>query len=84
MNLPDRLLESSLIGVVGVKLLLLVCVDSAGRFQSSVTPVASGWINLGKAGQVEIDDGVQRLGCRAFLQGVGQRREPVGILSLQC
>src|SRR4029077_15747669 len=38
---------------------------------------------VSKGRQVEIDDGFERVGCRAALQAIGECSEPPGVLSLQ-
>ena len=48
-----------------------------------ITPVTAWRLNVSKGRQVEIDDGFQRVGCRAALEAIGECREPVGVPSLQ-
>ncbi|HVC19322.1 MAG TPA: hypothetical protein VNE16_04525, partial [Vicinamibacterales bacterium] len=73
----------SLIGVVGVKLHLLShrCVVS---IVGSITPVAAWRFDVSKGCEVDIDDGFERVRCRAVLEAVWECCEPVGVLSLQC
>ena len=48
-----------------------------------ITPVTTWRLNVSKGRQVEIDDGFERVGCRAALKAIGECREPVGVPSLQ-
>ena len=48
-----------------------------------ITPVTAWRLNVSKGRQVEIDDGFERVGCRAALEAIGECREPVGVPSLQ-
>jgi hypothetical protein len=48
-----------------------------------ITPVTAWRLNVSKGRQVEIDDGFERVGCRAALEAIGKCREPVGVPSLQ-
>jgi hypothetical protein len=57
---------------------------SSCRFVDSITPVAARRLDVSKGRQVDIDDGFERVGCRAALETVWECCEPVGVLSLQC
>jgi len=77
---PPLLSESSLIGVVGVKLLFSF-TGPVGDFWS-ITPVATRQLNVSKESQIEIDDGFESFGCRAFSQAIWECSEPVRIFGL--
>jgi hypothetical protein len=48
-----------------------------------ITPVTAWRLNVSEGRQVEINDGFERVGCRAALEAIGECCEPVGVLSLQ-
>ena len=48
-----------------------------------ITPVTAWRLDVSKGRQVEIDDGFERVGCRAALEAIGECSEPLGVLSLQ-
>ena len=48
-----------------------------------ITPVTAWRLNVSKGRQVEIDNGFERVGCRAVLEAIGECREPAGVRSLQ-
>lgn len=50
----------------------------------SITPVAARRFEVGKGREVDIDDGFERVCCRAVLEAVWECCEPVGVLNLQC
>ena len=49
---------------------LLIAAAAAGRFDA------------GQVGEVELDNGFERLGGRTALQAVGKSRKPIGICGL--
>ena len=48
-----------------------------------ITPVTAWRLDVSKGRQVEIDDGFERVGCRAALEAIGECREPLSVRSLQ-
>jgi hypothetical protein len=48
-----------------------------------IAPVTAWQLNVSKGRQVKIDDGFERVGCRAAMEAIGECREPVGVPSLQ-
>ena len=75
----------ALYGAFGVKLFPWPSKVTAMRrsVAALVTAVASGRLDIGEGNEVEIDDGLKRVGRRAVAQAVGQCREPIGIFGLQ-
>lgn len=75
----------ALYGAFGVK--RFSCPSKAAVMRRSVaalvTAVASGRLDVGEGNEVEINDGLERIGRRAVAQAVGQCCEPIGIISLQ-
>jgi hypothetical protein len=46
----------------------------------SIAPVAARRFDVGKGREVDIDDGFERVRCRAVLEAVWECCEPVGVL----